>query len=191
MRALETFPDIPRVDGGVVVLRAACDADAAAMAEGLRDARVQRYIPGAPADATEQSLRRYIREGVPAYWAGGSAAVFAVADPASDAFLGIAMLTLPRQLPDIGEAVLWLSPAGRGLRRATAALRTLCRFGFEELQLARIEAFTAVSNRAMRLVGSYAGFSTEGVARARLLDPSTGRREDAIFAGMLPGDLQP
>ena len=190
MRALETFTEIPRVEGGAILLRAARDADAAAMAEGLRDDRVQRYIAGAPADATEQSLQRYIREAVPAYWSGGTAAVFVVAEPGTDAFLGIAMLTFPQRLYDIGEAVLWLAPNGRGMRRATAALRALCRFGFEELRLARIEASTAVSNRAMTLVGAYVGFVAEGRARAKILDPVTGTREDAILAGLLPEDLR-
>ena len=191
MRSPDTFTGIPRVEGGVTVLRAPREADAAAMAEGMRDPLVQRYIPGAPADATPQSLRRYIHQAVPGYWAGGTAAVFVVADRESDDFLGVALLTFPQPLYSIGEAVLWLAPHGRGLRRATCALRTLCRFGFEELRLARIEANTAVSNRAMALIGRYVGFLEEGIGRARILDPATGEREDAILAGLLPDDLLP
>lgn len=67
------------------------------------------------------------------------------------------------------------------------ALRLACRWGFEQLRLARIEWRAYVGNDASRRVAEKAGFVLEGVQRARLAQ--RGERRDCWVAGLLPGDL--
>jgi RimJ/RimL family protein N-acetyltransferase len=90
----------------------------------------------------------------------------------------------------MGELSYWTFPQhrGKGLARRAAAL--LCRYGFDNLGLDRIEAYVEPDNLASRRVLSAVGFRQEGLARKREL-PQHGDRRDMVLYGLLPEDLPP
>jgi RimJ/RimL family protein N-acetyltransferase len=63
----------------------------------------------------------------------------------------------------------------------------LAKFGFEELQLERIEIVAAVGNKASERVAEKAGAVREGIARRRLR--VHGVQHDAICFSLIPEDL--
>jgi RimJ/RimL family protein N-acetyltransferase len=85
------------------------------------------------------------------------------------------------------EVGFWMAPSARGRGIMTDAVRLVCRWGFAELGLGRIEWWANVGNEASRRVAVNAGFTMEGTVRARLLH--RGERVDGWGAGLLPGDL--
>ena len=80
----------------------------------------------------------------------------------------------------IGEA----DCRGRGL--GEEAVRTLCRYGFEELRLQKIRLDVHAGNAAAKTY-ERVGFQREGVLREEVF--RRGRRIDVIRMGLLPGDL--
>jgi RimJ/RimL family protein N-acetyltransferase len=79
------------------------------------------------------------------------------------------------------------APWARGRGYATAALRELCRWGFETLGLRRIEWGANVGNDASRRVAERAGFTVEGTSRARTLH--RGEARDSWTGAILPRDV--
>jgi RimJ/RimL family protein N-acetyltransferase len=70
----------------------------------------------------------------------------------------------------------------------TDAMRTLCRFGFEMMNLHRIELEVYADNARARHVYERVGFKTEGCLREAYY--KYGRYIDVITMGLLKGELQ-
>jgi RimJ/RimL family protein N-acetyltransferase len=70
----------------------------------------------------------------------------------------------------------------------TDIMRTVCRFGFEEMDLARIELWVLADNDRARRVYEKVGFVYEGTARQRSY--KGGRRLDEQLYGLLRGELR-
>lgn len=87
--------------------------------------------------------------------------VFAIIDKSGGQFAG-AMGVHPKEKHNLAEVGYWLGTGfwGRGL--ATAALRLVVQFGFEQLGLNRIEARHFVGNPASGRVMQKAGMRREG-----------------------------
>ncbi len=75
--------------------------------------------------------------------------------------------------------------AGRGV--GSLAAERICRFGFEELGLARIEILVEVGNAPSRAVALRIGARPEGILRNRL--QRGGTSADAELFSLLPGEL--
>jgi RimJ/RimL family protein N-acetyltransferase len=69
------------------------------------------------------------------------------------------------------------------------ALLLLCRYGFEQLGLERLELYTDPDNLASQRLADKVGFQREGVLRSHLLHPD-GRRRDSVMFSLLPGELE-
>ncbi len=82
---------------------------------------------------------------------------------------------------DLGIAVSDRSQWGKGY--GTDAMRTVCRFGFEEMDLHRIELWVFADNERARHVYEKVGFVLEGTARERF--HYGGRRVDEHLMGLL------
>jgi len=119
-------------------------------------------------------------------WAAGEAAIFGIYD-GSDRYCGSLDLRLSATDPAVADVGYLISPWARGQGYATSALRTLCRWGFEHLALARIEWRAHVGNDASRRVAEKAGFQMEGVERAGLAH--RGERRDCWVGALLSSDL--
>ncbi|MGZ4592995.1 MAG: GNAT family N-acetyltransferase [Actinomycetes bacterium] len=171
-----------------LLLRLPTTADVDEITVACQDPELQRWIPvpvpyerahgeqwvGATADswAEDLELRWIITETLPD--GSRSGPLGAVGLHAHDA-----------TMREIG---FWAAPWARGRGVMTAAARLACRWGFEELGLARIEWWANVGNDASRRVAEKLGFQFEGTCRARLLH--RGERVDGWVAGLLPGELR-
>ena len=82
----------------------------------------------------------------------------------------------------IGDKTVW--GQGYGLD----AVRTACRFGFEEMNLHRVELWVHATNERAIRVYERAGFVTEGVARDSWY--KGGRYLDQLLMGLLRGELK-
>ncbi|AEW99936.1 GNAT family N-acetyltransferase [Streptantibioticus cattleyicolor] len=187
MRLPGAFTAIPTVTGDGVRLRAPRQEDLPGLVRAFSDERVRRFMP-VPCEYTAAHAQNFI-DTAPAMWRAHRA-VFVLADAASDTFIGEAELLSLNELYRSAEAAFLLDAPARRLRTAVAGVRLLCRFGFEELGLTRIEAFTDLDNRAVHYVGAHAGFRKEGIARGKIPGPG-GQRRDCLVAALLPGDLAP
>jgi RimJ/RimL family protein N-acetyltransferase len=135
----------------------------------------------------------FVNRRAPGQWAGGEAAVFAVAD-ANDAYAGSIELRIiaarPAELATatVADVGYLIAPWARGRGYASAALRVLCGWGFESLGLHRIEWRAHVGNDGSRRVAEKAGFTIEGVARAGCTH--RGELRDAWFGSILATDAR-
>lgn len=83
----------------------------------------------------------------------------------------------------IGDKSVW----GQGY--GVDMVRTGCRFGFDEMNLHRIELWVLGDNERAIHVYEKVGFVREGVARQAWF--KGGRYLDMVLMGMLPGELRP
>jgi ribosomal-protein-serine acetyltransferase len=114
--------------------------------------------------ASYETAARHVAETIRA-WQAGAWYDFAIARAGSPDFLGRVGLD---ELDANGTANVgyWVrtSQTGRGI--ATAAVRLVARFGFEDLGLRRLELRIAADNPASRRVAEKAGVTFEGVLPA-------------------------
>lgn len=82
----------------------------------------------------------------------------------------------------LGDKQFWNSGHG------TDTMRTLCRFGFEMMNLHRIELDVYATNERARRVYEKVGFKLEGVRREAVY--KFGRYQDVFVMGMLEGELR-
>jgi ribosomal-protein-serine acetyltransferase len=114
--------------------------------------------------ATVETAARHVGESIQA-WQTGSWYDFAITRVASPAFLGRVGLD---QISGSGTANVgyWVRTGQTGQGIATAAVRLVARFGFEDLGLLRLELVIAVENPASRRVAEKVGATLEGVVPA-------------------------
>ena len=149
-----------------VRLRPLEDRDIAAVGELARDKRIadNTFVPHPYSLEDAEDFVKKAQE----KWREGEACVFAVTDPESDDLRGVMGLH-PEPQHKSANVGYWIGAPywGRGL--ATAALRLLIRFGFEVLELNRIEAGHFDHNPASGRVMRKAGMQFEGTRRGAVL----------------------
>ena len=114
----------------------------------------------------------------------GQGAAFAISDLGREP---IGLATAERRKAGRVELGYWLLPEGRGQGRATRALRLVSRWALSQPGVARLELATSPDNPASQRVAERSGFRREGVLRSYHV--VNGRREDAVFFSLLPGEL--
>ncbi|CAJ1580502.1 GNAT family N-acetyltransferase [[Mycobacterium] wendilense] len=150
---------LPRREGDVVV-RPLAHADAAAYAAGTEDPAVRRYGHLPYAQYTPQSVRDMVDHEIARGLADNSLAVLAIADAASDEFLGSVVLFDVNA--DRAEVGFWLTPAARGRGAAQQGLRAVASIA-ADAGLGRLDARADWVNEASRGVLESVGFvETEG-----------------------------
>ncbi|MBU2669737.1 GNAT family N-acetyltransferase [Actinoplanes bogorensis] len=173
------------ITAGDIRLRPFEEGDIPWVYEVSLDQRVQKYvqlpIPYRLADA-----EFFVREMAVAAWDNGSRAEFVV-EPEAGGTARWGRVGFGLDGAGAGQIGYWMDPAARGRGVATAAVRALCRWGFEVLGLGLIEWRAEVGNHASRRVAEKAGFRVEAVLRQRLVH--RGGRVDAWVGSMLPSEL--
>lgn len=114
----------------------------------------------------------------------GTGAALAIRDVGGECF---GLVTIELHASGRAEVGYWLLPEGRGRGRATRALQLVSRWALSEPRIARLELSTSPENTASQRVAERSGFQREGVLRSH--HEVGGRREDAVFFSLLPGDL--
>ncbi|WP_205326829.1 GNAT family N-acetyltransferase [Glycomyces sp. YM15] len=141
-------------------LRPLRETDLDDLAATCADAEVQRWVD-LPGDYSRAMADRWFAFTRGA-WDRGERVLFALAD-ADDRYCGSVDLVL--KAPGEAEIGYFCSPWARGQGWMTAAVRRLCRLGFEDLGLERIEWRAVVGNEASKRVAEKAGFTIEGTRR--------------------------
>jgi RimJ/RimL family protein N-acetyltransferase len=166
---------------GDLVLRPWTEDDVPALVEACNDPEIPRWIPVIPVPYTEADGLAFVRgevEGSPEY-------SFAVIDDGSLAGAIGMGLNSHRYRGHIGY---WVAAWARGRGICSRALRLLCAWGLDELELQRLELITDPDNTASQRCAEKVGFRREGVMRAHLRHPD-GRLRDSVLFSLLPGEL--
>ena len=176
-------PDPPLSDGDVT-LRAWRDTDVGALAALMDDRAIGRWTR-APSPYEERHAIEWLathstmlrrRTELP----------LAITDASSGELLGSVSIRFPEE--GRGEFGYLLGAKARGRGRATAALRLLARWAFEDLGMQRLEVLVQPDNEPSLALAERVGFRREGVLRSYTV--IAGRRVDMVVLGMLPGELR-
>jgi RimJ/RimL family protein N-acetyltransferase len=165
-----------------IVLRAFSLDDVPAIVAACQDPEIQHWIPVIPRPYTEEHARSFVRGD----WSTDPGHQFAITE--NDRLVGSIGMRV-NEMSRNGHIGYWCASEVRGRGLTTRALRLVCRFGFDELQLGRLELITDPDNRASQRVAEKVGFSREGVLRSHLVHPD-GRRRDSVMFSLLPGELR-
>jgi RimJ/RimL family protein N-acetyltransferase len=164
---------------GSIALRPWREDDAPAVFSACQDPEILRWIPVIP--------RPYTREDADAFVAGATGYgpyQFAIVEQRRI----VGSIGLRLNGAGTGHIGYWCISAARGRGVATDALRLLCRYALDELELDRLELITDPDNAASQRVAEKVGFRREGVLRSHLAHPD-GRRRDSVMFSLLPGEL--
>src|SRR6266516_6045128 len=155
------------------------------MLELVQDDQIMRYTR-VPDGADEAFVRSWIGR-YENGWSDGSRAGFAVVDRVGEllAFAAFVQLDLDAGEGEIGYAV---GPPARGRGIATRSLALLTRWGFDQLQLVRLELMIEVGNAGSARVAERGGYRLEGVLRSKHF--KDGRRADLGVWSRLRDDDQ-
>lgn len=179
-------PPNPPLGDDVIRLRPFRAEDAPDVTAACQDPEIQRWIPIIPVPYTEVHARGYILMTLQA-WNDGTGYEFAIADAATDRFLGSIGLHLGSNARSHAIGYL-VAPEARGRGIATRALRLVTRWAFERLAIQRLALWTLPGNVASQAVAEKAGFRYEGLARNWHSDREE-RPMDSVMFSMTPEDL--
>lgn len=179
------LPDPPLSDGAIV-LRVPTLDDVDWITEGCQDPDVSRFT-GVPSPYEPDHAREWIG-GQQDGRANGEAIHFVVTAASDGEPLGSVGLMRIAWDSLRGEIGYWIAPWGRRRGAATSAVRLLARYGFDVVDLARIEVIPYVDNPASQRVAERAGCTREGVLRSYFL--AHGERHDCVMYSLLQGELQ-
>lgn len=112
---------------------------------------------------------------------------FVIVERATGRFLGAVGLNQINRVHDFANLGYWVRSSAAGQGIAVLAARLCARFGFDELQLHRLEIVVDVDNRRSLRVAEKVGATREGIARQRSKTGGTWR--DAFMYSLLPIDL--
>jgi RimJ/RimL family protein N-acetyltransferase len=177
---------------GRLLLRLPEPGDVGDITEACQDELTARFVP-VPVPYTEDHARTFVAQRPERWQAEDGEMTWAVtaADGATGDGPGggrlLGMVGLHARDLSMREIGFWTAPWARGRGVMTDAARLVVRFGFEVLDLQRVEWQAVAGNDASRRVAEKLGFRMEGTRRAGLLH--RGERLDAWVAGLLPGEL--
>lgn len=181
----------PVVDGMGIRLRPPRATDYAQW-EALRRASQDYLQPWEPTwpedDLSRAAFRRrlgvYARE-----MEQGTAWPFFIFDDDQDERLlgAVTLSNIRRGVAETGTLGYWIGQSVAGRGHATAAVRAVLDFGFQEAKLHRIEAACLPTNLPSRRVLEKAGFRREGLARAYL--KINGAWADHLLFGVLRDEV--
>lgn len=165
-------------------LRGWRDEDVAPVTEACQDPESAHWTT-IPVPYGRTDAEWYVHEHTRVEWARGRVAAFAIADR-DGTYVGAVDLRLSD--PDSTEAEIGflMAPWARGLGYASAAVRTVCAWGFDALGLERIVWKAYLGNDASKRVAEKAGFTIEGIGRAVCVQ--RGQRLDAWVGSLLSAD---
>jgi RimJ/RimL family protein N-acetyltransferase len=165
---------------GHMELRPWREDDIPALHAACQDPEIQRWIPLIPRPYTLKDARAFVAGMVEL-----GPHQFAIEED------GRLVGSIGMRVNDggTGHVGYWCAREVRGRGIVTGALREICRYGFDELGVARLELITDPDNTASQRVAEKVGFTREGVLRSHLLHPD-GRRRDSVMFSLLPGELR-
>jgi RimJ/RimL family protein N-acetyltransferase len=168
------------LQGEGIVLRPWREEDVPALHAACQDRDILHWLPVIPRPYTLEDARAFVADEV-----GLGPYQYAIVED------GTLVGSIGMRVDEHGargHIGYWCAREARGRGIVPRALRLLCRYGFEELGLGRLELITDPDNAASQRVAEKVGFRREGVLRSHLLHPD-GRRRDSVMFSLLPGEL--
>lgn len=174
------LPGDPLLEGSTA-LRPWRDSDVEELVAACQDPEIARWtrVP-TPYGATD--ARAYLLARYDATYAGLSAP-FAIVAAEGGQLLGSISLMRFAWEHQRAEVGYWLAAGARRQGHATRAVRAICRWGFVQLRLERIDLLAATGNQASQTVAERAGFQREAVLRSHM--QGTFERQDMVAFGLL------
>jgi len=175
----------PPLSDEILRLQPLSQADSTELLELVDDDAIKAFTR-VPTDADAAFVSSWIAR-YEQGWQDGSCAGFgarAVENGELVAFAGFVDLDLEARQGEIGYAV---ARAARGQGIASRVLALLTRWGFDELDLARIELVIDIRNPGSERVAQRAGYRLEGVRRSTAF--KEGQRIDSGIWSRLHDDL--
>ncbi len=177
------------LEAGPFRLRPGRPNDAQAALEMSQDPDIVQWYSTGVVDL--ESAERWLRSG--SDWSGGGHATWVVVD-AEDRLVGnFSLVNIDRVHQCCAQVSYRTAPWARRQGVASAALRAVTRWAYDDLRLERLELPHAVANPASCRVAEKAGYLLEGLQREGYRD-DTGRRWDSHLHARLahdPDDLSP
>jgi RimJ/RimL family protein N-acetyltransferase len=164
---------------GSLLLRPWREEDAQAVFEACQDPEIPHWMPMIPRPYAFEDARAFVSGELAL---GGHQ--FAIVDDGR--VVGSVGMQVDRR--ENGEVGYWCAADARRRGLVTRALRLLCRYAFDELEMRRLEAVVDPENIASQRVAEKVGFRREGVMRSHMQHPD-GRRRDSVLYSLLPGEL--
>jgi RimJ/RimL family protein N-acetyltransferase len=161
------------------------DADVPAIARACQDPAIQRYTT-VPWPYEEHHAREWMTAAEAGMGVGTDVALLAV-DADDGELLGSVGLHAIDAASGRCSAGYWVTEGARRRGVATRALRLVCRLGFAELGLRRIELWIEPGNVGSVKVAESLGFVREGLLRSFMV--VAGQRRDMLMYSLLPQDL--
>ena len=177
-------PPDPPLDDEVVVLRGWRTSDAPDITRMFQDHEALEWTR-APAPYREGDARQWLAS-LPAQMRRGDALPLAVTDVSDGSLLG--SIELRMQAEGRAELGYVVAAWARGRGVGTRALRLIARYGFDVLQLERLEALVQPGNEVSQALAARVGFQREGLLRAHSL--VRGERKDRVMMSLLRGELR-
>jgi RimJ/RimL family protein N-acetyltransferase len=156
---MELQPPDPQLRDELIELRVWSPDDVPAVVAACRDPEVPRWTT-VPSPYTEEDARAWI-ELATTGWKDGTAP-FAIG--------------------------YWAVAAFRGRGYMPRAVRLICRWGFDDVGLARIQLGTLLGNVSSERVAEKCGFQREGILRSWI--EQRGERRDVAMWSLLRGELE-
>jgi RimJ/RimL family protein N-acetyltransferase len=150
-------------------------------------AEVSRWLPELNTSLTLEEVQSYI-ESQPSLRAERKAYNFAIVDAYDSGILGGCGLTRVNWQHRLANLFYWVRSSRTGGGIASAATAQLAQFGFETLELHRIEIVVATRNPASIRVAEKVGAKREGILRNRITLNDT--VHDAFMYSLIPSDLE-
>jgi RimJ/RimL family protein N-acetyltransferase len=171
---------------GIVRLRLVADTDAPAITAAVQDPEIPRWTT-VTHPYGEDDARQWLRT-VSTGLEGGTDLPVAIVDANDDRLLGAVGLHGIDPATARCHAGYWVAAEARGRGVASRALRLLCAYAFEHLQVKRVELWIDPENAASVGVAEAVGFRREGLLRSFM--PIQGRRRDMLMYSLLPDELR-
>lgn len=161
--------------------------DAPAVMEAVRESPdVKRWLPQWEKLHSTADLVQWV-EAFNRDRAEGTAHVFVMSDSTTGQIQGICGLTRINKVHRFANVFYWVRQSCAGRSLAARSVRLLAQFGFETVQLNRLEIVVAVGNTASLRVAEKVGAVREGVLRHRLM--VGGQPTDAAIFSLIAEDI--
>jgi RimJ/RimL family protein N-acetyltransferase len=173
---------------GELLLRPWSPEDAPALCEAVRESvqSVGRWLPWCHASYGLEDAQAWIGQ-CRAGWMADEHFAFGVFERSTGILLGSVGLNQRNLVHHSASMGYWVRQSRQGRGVARRAARLAARFGFETLELIRIEIVALPDNHASRRTAEQAGARFEAIARHRVW--TRGEARDAAVYALLPGDL--
>ena len=177
-----------QLTGDLILLRPYQEGDINQVYEAVRESITELilWMPWCHADYSIEESKTFITS-QPKVWESGTDYGFAILDSSNGQYLGGCGINRINYNDRVANLGYWVRTGRTKQGIATEATLLLARFGFDRLNLNRIEIIAAVDNKPSQRVAEKAGAVQEGILRNRNVVQD--RINDTVVFSFIPSDF--